>query len=170
MAEWLYQQATCGIFDGTGAPGIEGYFFPEEQLDEIKSKPGLMDVIVDYKTRYTKLNLEVMRATQEIESVSRKLLEQLMQPEQDWQYIKKTLGAYASFRKADVKDMIAELKAVNEKEVTINAIAAVIEKRVSDRALADTFSINIGDKIKQGKMDIDEIEYTFTYALLDKEE
>ena len=62
-----------------------------------------------------------MRATPEIESVARKLLERLMQEEQDWEYIKKTLGALLSFRKADIKDMIAELRVVNEKEVTINA-------------------------------------------------
>jgi MinD-like ATPase involved in chromosome partitioning or flagellar assembly len=173
VAEWLYQQGKRVVMIDWDleAPGLEGYFFPEEQLDEIKSKPGLMDVIVDYKSRYTKLNLEIMRATQEIESVSRKLLERLIQPEIDWQYIEKTLGIYASFRRTDIKNMMAELREVNEKEVTINAIAGVIEKRITDRALADIFSINISDKIKQGKMDIEEIEiYLSTYALLDKEE
>jgi MinD-like ATPase involved in chromosome partitioning or flagellar assembly len=56
VAEWLYQQGKRVVMIDWDleAPGLEGYFFPEEQLDEIKSKPGLMDVIVDYKSRYTK--------------------------------------------------------------------------------------------------------------------
>jgi DNA-directed RNA polymerase subunit F len=93
-----------------------------------------------------------------------------MQSERDWGFVNKTLDAYTSFKKEDVKNMIGELKALGEKPININEIAHIVESKISDPALAETFSININDKMKNGKIDFEEVEvYLNTYALLDKE-
>lgn len=152
------------------APGLESYFFSEEQLEDIRSKPGIMDMLTGYKARHNKLNKEMMRASQEMEAASRRLMDRLMQSQVNWSLVEKNFRTYASFTKDEIADVSMQLSKLNEKnEVSISEIASVVQQYLTDGELADAFSIHISDKLQNGKLDIEEVEvYLSTYSLFAK--
>lgn len=172
VAQCLYMQGKKVIMIDWDleAPGLESYFFQEEQLGQIRSKPGIMDMLSDYKTRYNKLNKEIIRASQEIEAASRRLMDRLMQSQINWTLVEKNFNTYAAFTKTEIADVIKQLTKLNEKEeISISEIAKVIEQHLTDGELADVFSIHISDKLQNGKLDIEEVEvYLSTYSLFSK--
>ncbi|MEJ7767484.1 MAG: hypothetical protein WKF89_06715 [Chitinophagaceae bacterium] len=199
VAEWLHMQGKEVIIVDWDleAPGLESYFFREDELNEVRSNRGLLDILLDYKSRYVKLNREIIRSTQEIETVFQTLMSKLSDYELRWdEAIKKELDAnsipptvlnetseldiiwstirimlftYAAFKKEDIEGIITEFTKLNEtKKFNTSTIAGIIGSKLDNQELVDKFSIYVCDKSQSGMLDLEEMEiYLSTYALLE---
>ena len=172
VAKWIHLQGKRVIMIDWDleAPGLEGYFFPEEQLEQIKSRQGIMDILTEYKLRYNKFNREMIRRSQETEAATRRLVDRLMKTEINWPLIEENFATYAAFDKREIADIISQLTALNQKkEINISEIFHTIQPYLSNQELADEFSIHISDKLQNGKLDPEEVEvYLSTYSLFKK--
>jgi MinD-like ATPase involved in chromosome partitioning or flagellar assembly len=175
IAQWYYLQGKRVVIADWDleAPGLEGYFHSDdERLKEIKSKPGIIDMLEEYKLRYSKFKLEVTKAQQEVQSISAKLLDELQQTEIDWEYINEMLNSYALFQKDDLSQIKSEISKVSKKpEMSIADISKILKPKLDGSNLANTISLNINNKIKEDYLDLGSIGiYLSTYSLFKKED
>jgi cellulose biosynthesis protein BcsQ len=175
VAQWYYLQGKRVVIVDWDleAPGLEGYFLSDdEKLKEFKSRPGVIDMLEEYKLRYSKFKLELTKAQQEIQSIAAKLLDELQQTEVEWDYVKETLNNYALFEKEDlpqIKNEISEL--TRRSEISIADISKILKSRLNGSNLANTISLNINNKIQENYLDLGSIGiYLATYSLFKKED
>ncbi len=173
VAEWLYQQDKKVIMIDWDleAPGIEGFFYKEDQLDAIRSNEGLIDMLYDYKLRFTRFNLALSKAGQELDIIIRRLLQKLKDSEIKWDEIITVLNNYSTINKTDVEAIRNEINQLcNKGEINISEIAEIFMKRMTGNIdLVETLAININDKLQLKDPEWEAIDiYLAMNALLDK--
>jgi len=85
VAEWFYEQGLRVVMIDWDleAPGLESFFVSPEEIEKVRRKPGLLDMLLAYKDQYPLLPLTVSRPLTMAAAASGVVIEQLAETATD---------------------------------------------------------------------------------------